>query len=160
MAMFTATILTKVISYVREIYVVSFMSPVCEFLETAMTMSLPLPYCMRSLYSLWKHHLLGKHYFPGMGIPIINLRKLSDCFRLIMGIPIPVRWCLYSEWRPTCVLLFYHVETRPDAILHNSIPATQNSRVFFTYFCQVMAHYETVTVSNLVAHEWAVHSLI
>ena len=43
------------------------------------------------LYSLRRHCLIG------IGIPIINLRQLSDCLRFIMGIPVSIRCCLYSE---------------------------------------------------------------
>ena len=48
----------------------------------------PIQY--QGLYSL-RHHLIG------IGIPIINLRWLSDCLRFIMGIPIPVTCHLFSE---------------------------------------------------------------
>ena len=30
----------------------------------------------------------------GIGIPILNLRQSPDCLRFIMGIPIPIRWCV------------------------------------------------------------------
>ena len=40
---------------------------------------------IQGLNSLRKHHLIGK------GIPIINMRWLSDCLKFILGIPIPIR---------------------------------------------------------------------
>ena len=43
------------------------------------------------LYSLRRRRLIS------IGIPIINLRRSSDRFRFIMGIPIPVRRRLLSE---------------------------------------------------------------
>ena len=43
------------------------------------------------LFSLRRHHPIG------IGIPIINLRQLSDHLRFIMGIPISIRHCLFSE---------------------------------------------------------------
>ena len=52
------------------------------------------------LYSLRKHRLIS------IGIPIINLRRSSDRLRFIMGIPIPVRRRLLSEYSPRCNFLF------------------------------------------------------
>ena len=49
---------------------------------------------LQGLYSIIRCRLIG------IGIPIINLRRLSDRLRFIMGIPIPIRWCLLSEYRP------------------------------------------------------------
>ena len=46
------------------------------------------------LYSLRRRRLIS------IGIPMINLRRSSDRLRFIMGIPIPVRRRLLSEWRP------------------------------------------------------------
>ena len=47
----------------------------------------------QDLCSLRRHHLIG------IEISIVNLRQLSDCFMVIMGIPIPIRRHLFSEWR-------------------------------------------------------------
>ena len=46
--------------------------------------------------------LLVRHHLNGtwIGIPIINLRRSSDRLRFIIGIPIPVRWRLFSKQRP------------------------------------------------------------
>ena len=46
------------------------------------------------LYALRRRRLIS------IGIPIINLRRWSDRLRFIMGIPIPERRCLLSEYRP------------------------------------------------------------
>ena len=60
----------------------------------------------------WRHHVipishrhmnfdrysLRRHL--GIGISINNLRRSSDRHRFIMGIPIPLRRRLFSEWRP------------------------------------------------------------
>ena len=46
------------------------------------------------LYSLKICRLMG------LGIPIINLRRSDDHLRFIMGIPITIRRCIFSEWRP------------------------------------------------------------
>ena len=45
-------------------------------------------------------YLLKTHCLASIGIPIINLRWSNDHLKFIMGIPIPIRWCLLSEWRP------------------------------------------------------------
>ena len=45
----------------------------------------------QGLYSLRRRRLIS------IAIPIINLRRLSDRLRFIMGIPIPVRRRLLSE---------------------------------------------------------------
>ena len=42
-------------------------------------------------------YLLRRHRLISIGIPIINLRRSSDCLRFIMGISIPVRRRLLSE---------------------------------------------------------------
>ena len=51
----------------------------------------------QGLYSLRRRRLIS------IGIPIINLIRSSDRLRFIMGIPIPIRRRLLSEYRPSRV---------------------------------------------------------
>ena len=64
------------------------------------------------LYSLRRRRLTG------IGIPIINLRRSDNRFRLIMGIPILIRPRLLSEYRPRYVgigIAFSHTVECPIA---------------------------------------------
>ena len=53
---------------------------------------------MLGLYSLRIRRLTG------IGIPMINLRRFDDRLRFIMGIPILIRRCLLSKYRPRCII--------------------------------------------------------
>ena len=53
-------------------------------------------------YSLRRHRLVG------IGIPIINLRRLSDRLRFIMRIAIPVRLCLFNSLWPRGLVKMEH----------------------------------------------------
>ena len=55
--------------------------------------------------SLGLYSQLQRHRLTGIIIPIINPRQSDDPFRFIIGIPIPIRWCLLGEYRPWSVLL-------------------------------------------------------
>ena len=57
--------------------------------------------------NVWKHfaysakqglYPLKRHRLTGIAIPIINPRRSDDRLMFIMGIPIPIRRCLLSEW--------------------------------------------------------------
>ena len=55
--------------------------------------------------SLGLYSQLQRHRLTGIIIPIINPRQSDDRLRFIIGIPIPIRWCLLGEYRPWSVLL-------------------------------------------------------
>ena len=64
---------------------------------------LVMPYSIRNLGHHWL--LSGpclniKTVFPGMGIPMLKIRRLRDRLIFNMGIPILVRWHLYIETPP------------------------------------------------------------
>ena len=48
---------------------------------------------------------LGRHRLSVIGVPIINMRRSSDCLRFIVGIDISVKWYL-KTWCPLLLLWF------------------------------------------------------
>ena len=69
------------------------------------------------LYSLRRRRLTS------IGIPIINLRRSDDRLRFIMGIPILIRRCLLSEYRP-CSGWLFQMLLRTIYYLHDVITAS------------------------------------
>ena len=53
---------------------------------------------------------LRRRRLKGIGITIIDLRRSDDRLGFIMEIPIPVRRCHFSEWRPWWPVLPVQVE--------------------------------------------------
>ena len=47
-------------------------------------------------------------YFPGMGIPMLKIRRLRDCLIFNMGTSILVRRYLYNEMPPSCLIGVTH----------------------------------------------------
>ena len=61
-------------------------------------------YCEVILWTPWNLCSVSMHEkrrrLMGKGIPIMNQRRSDACLRFTMGIPIPIRRCLLSEYKP------------------------------------------------------------
>ena len=84
----------------------------------------------------------------GVGIPITNLIRSDDRLRLIMGPPIPIRRCLFREYRPWCLS---EGSTFCDVASDVSCPCRLGAIMIW---CITMTSHECHGVSNRRQFDW------
>ena len=80
-----------------------------------------------------------KTIFPSIGISIMQIRQLWDHLFFIMGIPIPVRQCLYTGTVPWLLASPRHQQTWYMNWLQKENSSLSFTRKDFDYLCQISA---------------------